>query len=330
MKARRWNYLLVVLALALAGGALLMRPAAAQTPAVADPYALLDAVNVFRHERGMYAFQANPALMTSAQAHSVYQASIGLTTYIGSGNTNVIQRADAAGYGGGSTIECGENIAFGVNLSAQAIVLLWNDPQNLVNLLSTVYVDAGVGTAADASGKIFYTLNVCRINAVQPVIGLAGTPASTSDPTSLIPISTPQPDGSVYHIVQQGENLVLIAHSYGISLGELFTLNNLTKDSAIYPDQKLQIRVANTVTPTSYFTATPTAFTPEPTSTRRPTRTPTPKPSITLPSPTNMPTPAPVGSDTDQVETILIGSIVLLLAAGVFLICLGLVLRLKK
>ncbi len=330
MKNRQWNALLIVLALLLAGLLPVFRPAAAQTPAVVDPYALLDAVNVFRQSRGMYAFQVNQALMTSAQTHSAYQASIGLTTFIGTGNTNASQRASAAGYGDVAGVECGENIAFGVGLSADAIVLLWNDPQNLANLLSPLYVDIGVGAAADSSGKVFYTLDVCRVNQGQPVIGLAGTPGSTANPTSLIPLSTPQPDGSVYHIVQQGENLVLIAQEYGISLAELFALNNLTKDSSIYPDQKLQIRVANTVTPTSYFTATPTAFTPEPTSTRRPTRTPAAPPSATLPAPTPTPTPAPDGPSAETVETVFLGAIFLSLAAGVLLVGLGLVLRLRK
>lgn len=306
------------------------RRAAAQTQNQIDPYALLDAVNVYRQARSMYAFQVNPALMNSAQAHSVHQATIGVSSHTGAGGTTVTQRAQAAGYGSGSTIECNENLAYGSGLTSDAVIQSWSSGENLANILSASFLDAGVGASTAANGTVYYTLNLCYVAAGQPVVGIAGTPASTSDPNSLIPLSTPLPDGSIIHIVQPGENLVLIAQAYSISLAELFALNNLTKDSAIYPDQKLIIRVANTATPTSYFTATPTAYTPEPTSTRRPTRTPTPPPSATAPAPTPTPTPMPDGFSPDQIDTLLIGSIIATLGSGMLFILIGLVLRLRR
>ncbi len=326
MRTRLLPALLAALLLlsALFGAA--VRRAAAQTPAAPDPYALLDAVNVYRQTHGMYAYRVTPALMTSAQAHSVYQSTTGAWTHTGSGGTNVSQRATAAGYGSGAAVQCDENLAYGQNLTLDAVVQKWLDPEHLAILLSSIYVDAGAGAAADSKGVVYYTLNVCY------VVGSSTAPTPNTSEGGIL-ISTPLPDGTIYHIVQPGENLVLIAQAYSISLLDLFNLNHLPKDSPIYPDQKLLIQVAYTPTPTSYYTPSPTAFTPEPTSTRRPTRTPTPVLTATavpptLP-PTLAPTPAPGGMSSFPVDMLLISSIVVFFAAGLLLIAAGSLLRLR-
>ncbi len=46
---------------------------------------------------------------------------------------------------------------------------------------------------------------------------------------------------SRYHDVRRGESLYKIAKKYGISLQELYRLNNLTSKSVIHPGQKLMI-----------------------------------------------------------------------------------------
>ena len=87
--------------------------------------------------------------------------------------------------------------------------------------------------------------------------------AATPEPTDEIPnpvqVSTPGPDGSIYHIVLPGENLVLIAQAYHISLGDLMALNGLNDDSVIFPNQKLLIRSEVTATPTPDVSNTPTS-----------------------------------------------------------------------
>ncbi|MFZ0448839.1 MAG: LysM peptidoglycan-binding domain-containing protein [Desulfatiglandaceae bacterium] len=44
-----------------------------------------------------------------------------------------------------------------------------------------------------------------------------------------------------YHVVRKGESLYKIAKKYGISLQELYRLNNLTSKSVIHPGQRLLV-----------------------------------------------------------------------------------------
>ena len=63
--------------------------------------------------------------------------------------------------------------------------------------------------------------------------------------------STPQADGSIYHIVQPGESLWVISNAYGIPGSEIMVLNgNSPEAEEVYIGQVLLIRRANTPTPT--------------------------------------------------------------------------------
>ena len=101
--------------------------------------------------------------------------------------------------------------------------------------------------------------------------------------------STPQPDGSIYHVVQSGESLYVISEVYGIPGSEIMVLNgNSAEASEVYIGQVLLIRRANTPTPTSNITPTPIPTTPRPTvfvpsRTPSPTKTPLPTATPTLP-----------------------------------------------
>ena len=118
------------------------------------------------------------------------------------------------------------------------------------------------------------------------VIAIA-QPAAASEAQQII-TSTPMDDGAIVHIVADGETLAGIAEAYGVSMVELRALNGLAPDSSsIFPDQKLIIRLAPTVT----ITPTITPVTPRPTRSPTPlTPTRTPAPSRT-PAPTLTPTP---------------------------------------
>jgi LysM repeat protein len=95
--------------------------------------------------------------------------------------------------------------------------------------------------------------------------GPTNTPGPTKTPTAtrtpiVLQTSTPNPDGSIVHIVQSGETLWSIAVLYKVGLNQIYTLNGLTESSIIRPGQKLVIQKADrTVTPTINATAT---FTP--------------------------------------------------------------------
>lgn len=95
--------------------------------------------------------------------------------------------------------------------------------------------------------------------------------AGTATPT--IGVSTAAPDGSIIHVVKEGETLASISEAYDVSLLDLMALNGLTQTSVIYPGDRLTIHGADR-TPTLPATATNTSR--PPTATRRPTYTPRP------------------------------------------------------
>jgi LysM repeat protein len=106
-------------------------------------------------------------------------------------------------------------------------------------------------------------------------------PQTDITPISPVVVSTPIENGAIYHIVQYGQTLEMIASAYGISVAELRSLNGLGEGvSDIYIGQSLTIRVAQP--PTETPTLTPTI--PPPTRTPRsitPIMTPTPMPTAT-------------------------------------------------
>jgi len=112
-----------------------------------------------------------------------------------------------------------------------------------------------------------------------PSAGPTYTPQQGAEPTP-VPVveSTPNPDGSVSHTIQQGQTLWSISAVYGISLEELLKLNELPQDPVLRPGDDILIR------PSSTPTATPIGQ-PSPTLPVRFTHTPSPvgqKERITL------------------------------------------------
>jgi hypothetical protein len=108
-------------------------------------------------------------------------------------------------------------------------------------------------------------------------------------PAQIITV-TPMADGSIVHIVQEGENLASIAEAYNVSMSDIRGMNGMAPSSnLIFPGQRLIIRLP--LPPTETPTITPTI--PKPTRTPTivtPTRTPRP---TRTPSPTMPPTPTP-------------------------------------
>lgn len=101
------------------------------------------------------------------------------------------------------------------------------------------------------------------------------TPVPTVEVIIPVDVSTPQPDGSIIHIVQQGQALLHIASAYGVELSELLSLNGLTSTSVIFPGDELVIKLAEaTPTPTLTRLASTATPTTRVTATARPTRTP--------------------------------------------------------
>jgi hypothetical protein len=304
-------------------------------------YDVIAGVNQQRANNDLAALNADGALMSAAQVQSDYMAAIGSFTHTGEGGSSPRDRAVAAGYGGSGVTE---NIAGGMDLSPGGAVSIWLRDALHTNTMLGNYTDIGAGVAV-SGGVVYYTLLVgnrggaasappAQVPTTAPGATAAppgAAPAPPVDIPSPIQTSTPDSDGSIFHIVQPGENPVTIAQAYGIDLGTFLAQNDLIQNPLIYPGDKLVIRLSPTATPT--LEATPTRLatrtaspTRRPTSTATvipPTRTPTEV--VIPPSPTSTP-PGPL-SAASLANDPLVWAIGVLALAGILLIVVGSVLK---
>ncbi|MCE5208697.1 MAG: LysM peptidoglycan-binding domain-containing protein [Chloroflexi bacterium] len=258
---------------------------AAQTRAT-SPYAIIDQVNLLRASYGLAPYTVDSGLMSAAQAHSNYQASIKTATHT---------RAN-----GSSPWEMGyeENIATGMIgflTPENAVFSIWQDAIHLKPMVGYASGSIGAGVANDGVDE-YYTIDV------RPPGGLPSgdsaadpnaPPTELPSPIPLVPLvtSTSHPDGSLVHLVGYGQTMWSIAEAYHISMDQIRAWNNIKVDSSdIYAGQLLLVWPLTLVT----ISPTPTATATVPTST--PTHaadTPTPKPSATI-TPTASPSPTKV------------------------------------
>jgi uncharacterized protein YkwD len=238
-------------------------------PSEAEPYEappmqsgsdLLAAVNSLRASQGLPAYNANSILMSIAQAQADYMAATGgAYGHLGPGGTSPIQRAIAAGY---TAVFFSENWQSGSGLSPSGAVSAWQgDAPHLNTMLSASLVDAGAGVSKSGS-VVYYVLDAGAAGPpsggnATPIDGTFVPPATTGPSQFMVPVtlSTPGPDGTVYHEVGYGQSLWSIAIAYGTKIEAIQALNNLT-DIDIRPGQKLLVLKGPTPIPVS-ATASP-------------------------------------------------------------------------
>jgi LysM repeat protein len=267
----------VFLVLAIILSAWAGSPLRASAAAASQAYDLIDQVNSLRSANGLPSYQVDNALMAAAQAQSDWQASTGSVTHTGAGGSRPRDRAAAAGFGGGAQIFVSENIAGGGGLTAAEAVSWWQgDAPHLNTMLSPNYVYIGAG-AASSGGTVYLTILAgywvgSAGSAANPTAqaGTAVSPGGGAPAYSPPQTATPAADGSVIHVVQAGQTLWTIAAIYGVSLADLYAINQMNENTFIYPGDKVTIRPAST--PTATATLTPAPSTPRPTATPSPTR----------------------------------------------------------
>lgn len=253
-----------------------------------NAYDLIGAVNALRAQFGLPGFNIDGSLMASAQGHSDYQASIQTMTHYGPGGITANERALAAGYGG----RVSENIAvftLGFDGALSTIIFeYWADDLHMNTMVNPQYLDVGAGVSV-GGGRVYITLDAGWPSGSYPLPTHATwTPDALTTPgiaSTLafepIIVSTPMPDGAIYHVVGFGQSLIGIAGAYGLSVDRLATLNNINPDQ-IYAGQTLLIQAAVTASPT----AEPTLMAPIfaiATATQELTPTPTPGQSPAVP-----------------------------------------------
>ncbi len=251
-----------LLVAALVGLALLPPAPARAQDYVTDVY---NRVNALRAQYGLAAYRLDPVLSAAAQAHSEWGASSGYFDHVQPDGSRPTDRAIRAGYGNAGEIRVSENIYWGSNATPESAVTWWtNSSIHFQGMTSAFYEDIGVGVAYGASGG-YYTLMFGKhtdsgSGSSAPGNQPANAPAAPVDDVPEIPtvlLSTPDADGSVVHIVQEGQAIWNISAAYGVSLPDLLALNNLSDSAFIHPGDRINVRLPNTPVPTVPPTLTP-------------------------------------------------------------------------
>ncbi|KUK46013.1 MAG: hypothetical protein XD73_1111 [Anaerolinea thermophila] len=251
---------------------------------------VLAEINAYRAANGLPPLVENQYLNISSQNHVNWMAETGIYSHTGIDGSTSTERAIAAGYGGGSSVRVTENWARGPGMTASEVVYQSWATSDIHNsqMLSTSYNEFGAGVALDGDGMTVYVVNFGIVlgSSIEPQATTGPSTGPTSTPAPIIqPIttSTPNPDGSVIHIVQYGETLWTIVEAYNVNMPDLLALNGLTEEDAIFPDQQLLIIPASIeVGETPETTGTPGEVTSTPTLAPSPTATRTFAPSPTL------------------------------------------------
>ena len=112
-------------------------------------------------------------------------------------------------------------------------------------------------------------------------------------PVAQIMTSTPNLDGTIYHIPKEGDSLWTISEAYGVPIREINILNgNSPEANEIYIGQPILIKRGEPATSTPVTSPTPEQVTPSPT-VYKPSRTPIPS-ATPMPSPTATQPPSTV------------------------------------
>lgn len=204
-------------------------------------YQVIQLVNGFRENLGLPPFQINSALMAAAQNQANYMAANTVfSSHIGAGGSTPQSRANAAGYVGFVT----ENIVGGTGMTPSRGLRWWENSRVHYNTLVTNrYIEAGAGYSTNGT-DYFYVLVVGRPSDAPLPNNIRD---DSPEPLYITPIelSPPQADGSIVHIVQEGQALWSLAAHYEVSLNDLMLFNNMADDVLLHPGDAVTIRLAD-------------------------------------------------------------------------------------
>jgi LysM repeat protein len=235
--------LLLALALLFLGGKSGTAIVAAQD---GSAYEVIRLVNELRASIGLPGYEVNGALMAAAQVQASWIAATGSYTHTGEGGSTPQSRATASGYVGYAT----ENIVGGTNLTPSQGVLWWvNSPVHYNTLVSSRYTQVGVGVAQGHGQNIFALVAGVPSNSPPPI--RAETVAAVAPPLRVTPVTVaaPREDGSIVHIVQEGQALWSIAAAYEVELSNLLWYNNLSSTGLVHPGDEILVRLAEGAAP---------------------------------------------------------------------------------
>jgi LysM repeat protein len=260
-------------------GFYLFRPQITRASTSVTPSDLVALINDWRVDRyGLPPLIEDSILMGTAQYTAQFMADNHLLDHMANlGYDGVAARVAAAGYNNGVLTCATENWENSFR-SLSEIANGWEDEQHQYPASKEQFQRIGAGVAVDSSGVPWYIVHAACASSSSSSGSI--TPSSTgftqtSTPdNSIHPMitTTPQEDGSVYHVVESGQTLWAIAVAYNTHIETLKELNTLSSDT-VWTGMKLLIMHAPTPTVSPTVTITPIP------PTRTPTHPTTPKPS---------------------------------------------------
>ncbi len=254
----------------LVGLVIFAQPVQAQSDITAN---LIEMVNAYRASVGLPAYQVDASLMSSAQTHTDYEASTGQITHVGPGGTRPRDRAIAAGYGYEGGVFVSENIYGGWDATPETALNWWKNSEiHNAGLLSSTYQNIGAGYASDGTVNYYTLVFGYRVaDVAPPAAAQESAPAAADEPAAApvdpVPVfvkAEPRADGSIVHVVQDGQALWNISAAYDVPLTDLLALNNLTEFDFINPGDQIIVRAALPPTPAPGQTSQPPTLTPLP------------------------------------------------------------------
>jgi LysM repeat protein len=224
---------------------------------------LIIAMNTLRISYGLPALVEDPIIDAVAQSTAEIMAANQMSWHIG----NISGRLASAGYGGGAQVWATENFAVG-NLSIDQIMIVWSDASHMIPAVNAAYCNIGAGVAKSSNGRTYYVLQAAYTSGKScgeytSTTGKTTKPGGSTDEGRVpgvsqlivpVKIATPDAEGRIYHVVQAGQSFWSIAIAYKITIKDLETWNNLSRDSKLQIGQKLFIPSSNTA---GYATPTP-------------------------------------------------------------------------
>ncbi len=253
---RRWMLLATILFawLAALGAA---PPARAPQDATPTPRALTSAelistINRIRTGRGLPALTVDPILMGTAQSTADIMAAYRMTGHIG----DVRGRVMAAGYGAGDIPWATENFAVLPMEAGMSVILqIWSDELHMKPMADPNYKHIGAGVSVVSEEAVYYIVHAAYTSnrtykpGATAVSGASAPGGLAADPFSqyvfAVQTATPRPDGSLVHVVKQGQSLWSIAIAYQTHINILQQLNGMASDNlTIYTGQKLRVPTA--------------------------------------------------------------------------------------
>lgn len=237
---RRWMFLCL---LTLLHWGPTQHKASAQGGAAAE---ILQGVNQIRAEHGLPPYRYNGTLSIAAQNHANWMANNVIYSHTGAGGSSPQGRAAAAGYQG----YVAENIVGGWHMTPRQGIIWWrNSSLHYSMMVSNRYTEAGVGYASNGTENMY----VLVMGRPADAATIAAAPANEpqSEPLMVTPIELAQPreDGSIVHVVQEGQALWQIAAHYETTLQQLLIYNYLDEDDFIQPGDEILVRLAEGAPP---------------------------------------------------------------------------------